>query len=142
MDTIETNTDSTFLQIIRDIRNDIAVLFHQEVALAKSEVKAKAMSYGKNAIFIGVSSLMGLYATFFLFLALSNLIGLGLVNAGLSVALASWLAPFLLALLLGVGAVFSTLQALKAITKNKPLTQKSVGARHDKKILVAEKVKG
>ncbi|MEO7424809.1 MAG: phage holin family protein [Fibrobacteria bacterium] len=109
----DTQSQPAFLEIIRDLREDLTSLFRQEVALAKSEVKSRALAFGKQAVFFGAAGLASLYALFFLLSALCNLIGTGLVAAGLTVMLSAWLAPLILGLLLGAGALLIAMTGMK-----------------------------
>ncbi len=101
----EIEADATFLNIIMDLRNDITTLMRQEAALVKSEIKGKAEGYLKTAVFMGASACLGLFAAFFLLLAVSKLLMFGLTAAGLPVWEASWISPLGLGCLLALGAL-------------------------------------
>lgn len=141
MATIDTHPDSV-LQIIKDLRDDTTALFRQEVALAKRELGAKASTYGRNAAFLGVSAFVGMYALFFIFLFLNNLMQTGLTAVGFSPAVASWFAPLILGMLLGIGALVLALKALKAIRKEKPMPQRTLDSIREDKDWIKGKVKG
>jgi hypothetical protein len=141
MATMDTYPDSSFVKIIKDLRDDATALFRQEVALAKREMAGKAVTYGKNTVFLGIGALVGLYALFFVFLFLNNLLHTGMTALGLSEAVASWFAPLLMGMLLGIGALVLTLKALKAMRKEKPLPQRTLDSIREDKDWIKEKVK-
>ncbi len=142
MPTIEAESNHTFLQIIKDIRNDLSTLFRLEINLAKSEIKDKAITYAKNAAFIGVSLVVSIYSILFLLLALSNLLGLGLVAAGLTASMAGWIAPLVLGLILGGTALFLVLKAIKSISKVNLIPKKTLESLHENQAWLSDKVKG
>ena len=141
MATIDTHSDS-LLQIIKDLRDDTTALFRQEAALAKRELAGKAATYARNAAFLGVSALVGVYAVFFLFLSLNNLLQTGLAVVGFSPGVASWFAPLIMGMLLGIGALLVALKALKAIRKEKPMPQMTLDSIREDKDWIQGKVKG
>ncbi|MDB5049294.1 MAG: hypothetical protein JWO30_2365 [Fibrobacteres bacterium] len=141
MTTMDTYPDSSFVKIIKDLRDDATALFRQEVALAKREMAGKVATYGKNTVFLGMGALIGLYALFFVFLFLNNLLHTGLTAMGTPEAVASWFAPLLLAMLLGVGALLLSLKALKAMRKEKALPQRTLDSIREDRDWIKGKVK-
>ncbi|MDB5102831.1 MAG: hypothetical protein JWP91_520 [Fibrobacteres bacterium] len=143
MATIDTHPDnSSVLRIIKDLRDDTTALFRQEVALAKREIAGKAASFGKNTAMIAVGALIGLYAVFFLFLCLNNLIQAGLHKTGFSPAVSSWFAPLILGMILGVGALVLALKSLKAMRKEKAVPQRTLDSIREDKDWIKGKLKG
>ena len=142
MATLDTHPDTSFLQLIKDLRDDGIALFRQEVALAKQEMAGKAVAFGKNTVFLAVAALIGLYALFFLFLFLNNLLQAGLVGLGLSDSVSAWLAPLLLGMLLSIGALATALKAIKSLRKEKPLPQRTLDSIREDKDWIRGKVKG
>ena len=146
MASIESRGEPTLLGIFKDLRADVADLFRQEVALAKSEMKAKAVAFARNAALAGVAALVGLYALFFVFFALNNLILGGLVAAGLTPALAAWLAPLALGSLLGLGAALLAVRALKSLKamgrSAQPIPETALASLREDKEWILQKAKG
>jgi hypothetical protein len=138
----ETHRDSSLLEIIKDLRNDASTLFRQEVALAKREMVGKALSFGKNTALIGAGAVLGLYASFFLCFALSNLIRAGLLVAGFSAGVAAWFAPLILTMLLAIGGLLPVLKGLKAMRRANARPNQTLDSIREDKDWVKAKWKG
>src|SRR5690606_14759373 len=133
MAVIDTHSDPSLVQIIKDLRDDTTTLFRQEVALVKKEMAAKAATYGKNVGFLAVAAVVAVYAVFFTLLFLNNLLQTGLSAAGLSESVSLWLAPLVLGMVLGIGALFLALKALRSLGREKPIPEKTMESiREDK----------
>lgn len=141
MPTIDTHPDSSLVQIVKDLRDDTLTLFRQEVTLVKREMGAKAASYGKNAAFIAIGAVVALYAVFFLFLSLNNLLQTGLMAAGLSGPVSAWLAPLLVGMVLGIGALLLALKAIRSMKQEKPIPEKTLESLREDKDWIQAKVK-
>jgi hypothetical protein len=142
MATIDTHPDPSIVKIIKDLRDDVTALFRQEVALAKREMSGKAVTYGRNAVFLGLGALVGVYAVLFFCLFLNNLLRAGLTALGFPDPIAVWFAPLILGMLLGIGALLLSLKALKAMRKEKPLPQRTLDTIRDDADWVKGKLKG
>lgn len=141
MPIIDTHPDTSLIEIIKDLRDDTLTLFRQEVALVKREMAAKAVSYGKNAAFIAVGAVVAVYAVFFLFLFLNNLLRTGLTATGLSDPVSSWIAPLMMGMLLGIGALLLALKAIRAMKKETPLPEKTLESLREDKDWIQAKVR-
>lgn len=118
-----TSTDSSSTRslgdIVGDITNDMSTLVHQEIDLAKAELKQQATRAGKGAGMFGGAGVAGLLTLIFLSLALTYLLD-------------NWmpveLAALIVALLWGAVAAVLALRGKKEIQKTEPLpvTQHSV----------------
>jgi hypothetical protein len=142
MATIDTHPDTSLLRIIKDLRDDTATLFRQEVALAKREIAGKALSFGRNTAMIAAGAVIGLYAVFFFFLFLNNLIQAGVHRIGLSPAVSAWFAPLFLSMLIAAGALILALKALKAMRKEKAVPQRTLDSIREDKDWIKSKWKG
>lgn len=127
MPRLETGTesppDTSLARIIRDLRDDALALLRQEVALAKREMALKFARLGRNAVFLAAGALIGFFCVFFFLLSLSDLLQAGLYATGFSGTVAGWLAPLLLAMLLGVAALTLALKALRTLRKLRPVPE-------------------
>lgn len=133
MATIDMHPDPSLVQIIKDLRDDTTTLFRQEVALVKREMGAKAATYGKNIAFLAVAAVVAVYALFFTLLFLNNLLQTGLLAAGMSDSVSSWLAPLLLGMILGISALLLALKAIRSLGREKPVPEKTMESiREDK----------
>jgi hypothetical protein len=142
MTTVDTHPDSSFIKIIKDLRDDATALFRQEVALAKREIAGKAAIYGKNSVFLVLGAVIGIFALFFICLFLNNLLHVGLTAMGISDPVASWLAPLILGMLLGIGGLLLSLKALKTMRREKPVPQKTLDSFREDKDWIRGKMKG
>lgn len=139
-DTTPAGTDGrpepSILRMIKDLRDDALALGRQEIALAKREMASKATRLGRNAVFLGIGAVIALYGLFFVFLSVNNLIFAGLGKAGFSGAVANWLAPVLVGMMLLVVALALTLKSLRAMRKARPVPERTVATlREDKEWL-------
>jgi uncharacterized integral membrane protein len=94
--------ENTLPSLIRDLRDEFTTLMRQEVALAKAEVKERGKLMAKDTIFIVIGAVLALAGFLFLLLALREALGVALVNAGAQVEVALWLAPLIIAFLVGI----------------------------------------
>lgn len=106
MDTQTTGprSDHSLSGLIRELRDETTTLLRQEVALAKTEISEKASKFGRNAAYLAVGGLVAYAGFMFILLTIMRLIFSGLIQAGLSEAVASWLAPAIIGLVVaGIG---------------------------------------
>ncbi len=89
----DASQSNSILGLIQNLRDDTTRLFHQEVALAKAELKANASHIGRHAAEIAVGGFVAYAGVIVLLIGLGQLIGVGLVRAGLDPEIAEWLAP-------------------------------------------------
>lgn len=83
----------SILGLLQNLRDETTTLFRQEVALAKAELKANATQIGKHAAEIAVGGFVAYAGVIVLLIGLGQLVGVGLVRAGLDPQIAQWLAP-------------------------------------------------
>lgn len=98
----ETPSSPSIVTLLQTLRDDTMRLLNQELALAKAELKTNAADVGKHATEIATGGLVVFAGAVVLLIGLGQLLGLLLVRAGLDAALAVWLAPTLLGLLVGI----------------------------------------
>lgn len=142
MATIETHPESSLLSIVKDLRDDAATLFRQEVALAKREAAGKFASIGRNSVLLGAGIFIGLYAVFFFFLSLNNLLQMGIKAAGFSPDNSAWFAPLLLFMILGICALIPVRKGIKAMGKEGAAPRKTMETLREDKDWIKSKVKG
>ena len=93
-------TDQSLGALIRELTREVALLFHQEVELAKTELSEKAALVGRSAAAIALGGAIALLGGLALLLAV--IAGLGaLLDTFLPTGVAVWLSPLL------VGAALS-----------------------------------
>lgn len=84
---------NSIVGLLQNLRDETTTLFRQEVALAKSELKANASQIGRHAAELAVGGFVAYAGLIVLLIGLGQLIGVGLVRAGMDPAVAEWLAP-------------------------------------------------
>jgi hypothetical protein len=139
---IDTHPDSSILSIVKDLRDDTATLFRQEVALAKREVTGKIAAFGKNSALMVAGAFIGLYAVFFFFLSLNNLLQMGIKAAGFSTDNSAWFAPLVLFMLLGIAALLPIRKGIKALGKEGAAPRRTMESIKEDKDWIKSKVKG
>ncbi len=92
----------SIIGLLQSLRDDTTTLLRQEVALAKAELKANASHVGRHAAEIAVGGFVAYAGVIVLLIGLGQLIGVGLIRAGLDPAIAQWLAPTLVGLVIGL----------------------------------------
>lgn len=142
MAVIDTHSESSLLSIVKDLRDDAATLFRQEVALAKREATGKLAAFGKNSILMGAGAFIGLYAVFFFFLSLNNLLQLGFKAAGFSADNSAWFAPLILFMLLGIAALIPIRKGIKALGKEGAAPRRTMESIREDKDWIKGKMKG
>lgn len=142
MAAIETHPESSLLSIVKDLRDDTATLFRQEVALAKREVAVKFASFGRNSVLLGAGIFIGLYAVFFFFFSMNNLLEMGIRAAGFSPGNAAWFAPLLLFMILGICALIPVRKGIKAMGREGAAPRKTMDSIREDKDWIKSKVKG
>lgn len=102
--------------LIRELFEEGRHLFRQEAALAKTELSEKASLMGRNTAFLAAGGLVAFAGVLFLLAGASILLTWGFEHAGLSAAMAAWLGPACVGLvvaLIGYGLVHKALATLK-----------------------------
>jgi len=88
--------DRSLPEVVADIKTDASLLVRQEIALAKAELKEKAVAVAKQAAFFGAAGVLAYTGLFVLLAALVlGLIALGVV---------AWLAALIVAIVVFTGA--------------------------------------
>lgn len=102
-------------QMVSDVTTDLSSIVHNEIALAKLEVKADVTKGGKGTVFLIVAAGAALYGLGFLLSAAAS----GLHAAGLP----SWLSILIVALVLFIVAGIAAMIGIKNLKriKGKPV---------------------
>jgi hypothetical protein len=102
-------------ELLREVSNDIATLFRQEIDLAKAELSEKGRHVGKNVASLAVGGAVCFAGGLALLAAVVNLVG-WLIAEISSAELAVWLAPLLVGVVLafvGYGMIGKAMKALR-----------------------------
>jgi hypothetical protein len=99
---METDTARhSIVSLLRDLRDETATLFRQEVALAKAEMTEKSTRLARNAVCIAIGAGLVLAGVVLLLIGCEDLLFVGLLNAGFDIEVATWLSPLVVALVTG-----------------------------------------
>ena len=90
--------DRSLKKVVSDLRQDAGLLVRQEIALAKAEVKEKALGVAKQAALIGAAGLLA-YAGLLVLVA-------ALVLGAVALGVAAWLAALIVGIAVLGGAYF------------------------------------
>jgi hypothetical protein len=106
---------NSIVGLLQNLRDETTTLFRQEVALAKAELKANASQIGKHAAEIAVGGFVAYAGVIVLLIGLGQLVGVGLIRAGLDPQIAVWLAPTFVGLAIALIGWMMLSKAKKAI---------------------------
>lgn len=101
--------DRSIPELIRQITTDMSNLIHNEIALAKVELKQSAAAAGAGAAMFGAAAVFALFALGFLFAALAA----GLIALGLP----AWASILIVTVLLFIGAAVFAMIGKKKVAK-------------------------
>jgi hypothetical protein len=85
--------------LLRELRDETTTLFRQEIALAKAEMKENTSHLVSHVIQIAVGGFVAYAGVIVLLIGLGHLIAAWMVRGGFDPAIAEWLAPSLVGLL-------------------------------------------
>ena len=110
-ETRQAGQDASVAELVRQLSEQTSRLARQEVELAKAELEVKAKRAGLGAGMFGAAGMVGLYA-------LGALVACAI--AALSLAVATWLAALIVAVLLGAIAGVLALQGRSKVKAATP----------------------
>ncbi|MEO6097480.1 MAG: phage holin family protein [Fibrobacteria bacterium] len=142
MSTLDIHPEASLLRIVKDLRDDAVTLFRQEAALAKRELAARISALAKHFAWAAIGGLLGLYAVFFLLLGVNNLMQTGLQSAGIGAAVASWLAPLLLGMVVAIGGLLTILNGLRSMRKDVAVPSATADSLRENRDWIKDKRKG
>ncbi len=94
--------DDSIPTLLKQLRDDSTSLVKQEVALFKTEMSEKASRLGRNSVYVAVGGFVALLGLIFILQAVSSLVTVGLVAAGLDPGYALWLGPLIVGLVVAI----------------------------------------
>lgn len=113
----ESPPSHSLVGLLQSLRDDTTTLLRQEVALAKAELKANAAHVGRHAAEIAVGGFVAYAGVIVLLIGLGQLVGIGLMRAGLDPDIAQWLAPTLVGLVIGLIGWMMLAKAKRALAQ-------------------------
>jgi hypothetical protein len=110
-------TNGNLISLLRELRDETTTLLRQEVSLAKAELSEKTSRLSKNATLMAVGAVFALGAFGLLLLAIRDLVVVGLVAAGMTAAVTAWLAPLIVAAVVGLIGLALLMKGKKALLR-------------------------
>lgn len=111
--------------LLKDLRDEVLVLFRQQVELAKTETSEKVSIVSRNAIYLFAGGLVAFAGALFLLAGLTFLGYVGLVSAGVAPAVAMWLMPLIAGIIVGAVGVFLVVKALQTFKHTNVMPEKT-----------------
>lgn len=114
----DTTPTNSIPGLLRDLRDETTMLFRQEVALAKTELKENVSRLSSHAIQIAIGGFVAYAGIIVLLIGLGHLIGALLIRAGVDPDVATWLAPSVVGLVVALIGWFMLKHAKNAIAQD------------------------
>lgn len=125
--------DGNLMALLRELRDDTTTLLRQEVALTKAELSEKTSRMAKHTTSIAVGGVMALGAFGLLLLGITRLVAVGLISAGVAEGVTLWLAPLIVAAIVGMIGVALLMKGKKALANEGLAPEKTMETlREDK----------
>jgi hypothetical protein len=123
---IRTHETHSIPELLRELRDESTMLFRQEVALARTELKEKATKLSRNAIYLAAGGVIAYSGLIFILLAVMRLITVGLVAAGMEPQTAAWLSPLILGLIVGIIGVAMLMKGKRTLAEESLVPEKTL----------------
>jgi hypothetical protein len=127
-------------ELLRELREESSTLFRQEIALAKTEVKEKASKLSRNAIYLVAGGVVAYSGLIFILLAVTRLISVGLVAAGMEAATAAWVGPLILGLLVAIIGTAMLMKGKRTLAEESLVPEKTLQSLKEDKSWTRAKV--
>ena len=137
----ETNTADprSFVDLVRELRDESVTLVREEVALAKTEMGEKVSLVSRNAIMLVVGGAIAHLGLIFLLLAAADGLHAALIAADLPFH-GDWLAPLIVGLVVGAIGLVMVMKAKSTLANTTVVPEKTVQTLKDDKQWIQEKV--
>ena len=132
---------NSIVGLLQNLRDDSTRLFRQEIALAKAELKTNASQIGKHAAEIAVGGFVAYAGVIVLLIGLGQLIGVGLVRAGMDPDIAEWLAPTVVGLAIGLIGWLMLAKAKRALAHDTLTPHQTIDSLKSDKDWAQEKLR-
>ncbi len=127
--------------LLKQLRDDSTSLVKQEVALFKTEMGEKAARVARNGAAVAVGGFIALLGLIFVLQAISSLVTVGLVAAGLDPAVALWLGPLIVGLIVAIVGIVMAQSGLKTIKQESLKPQQTIDSLNQDKKWIQQKAK-
>ena len=129
----ESSPPNSIPALLRDLRNETTTLLRQEVALAKSEMKANVSRMGTHATHIAVGAFVAYAGIIVLLIGIGHLLGALLIRAGIDQQVAEWLAPSLVGLVVAIIGWVMLSRAKRAIAHDDLTPKQTIESMRENK---------
>jgi len=113
----DTSQPNSIIGLLHTLRDESVTLIQQQLALAQAEISNNISRAGTHAAALAAGGFMAYAGIIVLLIGLGQLLGVGLVRAGMDPEISRWLAPSavgLLVALIGWGMVAKAKRSLSA----------------------------
>jgi hypothetical protein len=114
----ETTQPNSIVGLLHSLRDETTTLLRQEVALAKAELTVNASRMGKHAAAVAGGGFVAYAGVIVLLIGIGQLLGIGLIRAGIDPDIAPWLAPIIVGLVVALIGWGMVAKAKRAMTTN------------------------
>jgi hypothetical protein len=125
MDQTRTRPHS-LLDLISGLREDVRLLFKQEVRLATTELSEKASHFKRHGVLLGVGGAIGYLAFAMFLIGLGFLLALAFERLGLSAGFAAFLGFTCVGLVFGVISAILLVKAIGAFSRTSIVPEKTI----------------
>lgn len=132
--------DRSVGSLIRELGEESSRLVRQEVALAKAELREKARVYERNAVKIAVGGVLLLGAVLVLVVGVNQGL-IALFDQFMALELAVWIAPLVLAAVIGLVGWSMVKQGKEAIASEPIAPEKTAAVIKEEKRWIANELK-
>ncbi|MES2694961.1 MAG: phage holin family protein [Verrucomicrobiota bacterium] len=127
--------------LLRDLRDETTTLLHQEVALAKAELAEKVSKTGGHLAHLAVGGFVTYAGIIVLLIGIGHLLGTLMTRFGLDPAVATWLAPSLVGLVVALIGWAMLTKAKRALSKTDFTPRQTVASMRETKEWTRHKLK-
>ena len=141
METQMRDSDRSIGQLLKDLRDETQLLLRQEVALAKTEMTEKFIKLARNAAYMVIGGVILYTAALFLLIAAACGVVVGLRAADIEPNVYSWLAPLIVAAVVGILGVVLVMKAINAFRHESMMPEKTMASIQENKEWIEHKMK-
>lgn len=126
MATVVTRARHSIGDLLKKLRDEIGQLFSQEVALAKTEMEEKLTRAALQVAYLAAGALIAFAGLLFLLLAVTAGLAVALIAADMPAAVAMWLAPLLVGVLVAIVGYGLTQSAISTLRRQSVVPRKTI----------------
>jgi xanthine/uracil permease len=131
---------STLGSLLTELREETTTLLRQEIALAKAELNEKASRVGKNTLELAMGGALAYAGLIVLLIGVALLVSRVLAALGVGPAVAVWLGPVLVGVIVALIGAGMAMKAKKAMTAEGLFPRETVQSLKDDKRWIQDKL--